>query len=600
MWVDRWREAAGARFDVEPAQSAAARFPEIPPAEFDRAVQLIEADGRVYSAAAAVFRARRLAGGRAWLCAAYERMPGFAPAAEAIYGFVAGHRPVLSRMTRLLWGADVRRPAFGASAWLFLRVLGVIHLIGFVSFWTQLSGLVGPDGILPVQPYFDAVREHLGVARFWELPTLCWIFGAGWFLHALCAGGVVLSLALIAGLAPAACLAGLWAFYLSLCAAGQDFMHFQWDILLLETTLLAVFIAPWSLKAWRVRADPPGLARWLLWWLLFRLMFLSGAVKLLSGDEAWVNLSALRYHYETQPLPTWIGWHAHQMPAWFHQASCAMMFVVELVVPFLLLLPRRARHIAAALEIAFQALIALTGNYTFFNLLTVALCLLFFDDAFWTNLSSRFKSAPATIARCCPARPRFCPRSLLLPAATLCFGLATFMTIPELTRAREWPEWVYRARYVISRSGSFNGYGLFRVMTRQRPEIIIEGSDDGRAWLPYEFKAKPGDPARRPGFVAPHQPRLDWQLWFAALDFPRREPWVEQLCVRLLEGSRPVLGLFATNPFPDRPPRFIRAVLYGYHFTDSAGRAATGRWWRRTPSDFYLPAFSLQSSLRTT
>jgi predicted DCC family thiol-disulfide oxidoreductase YuxK len=594
-WVDRWREAAGDGFDLEPAQTAADRFPEIPPAEFAHAVQLIDTDGQVFFAAEAIFRARALATYHTGLRTAYERLPGFAPAAEVAYRLVARHRPFLSRLTRLFWGADARRPTFGVSTWLFLRLLGAVHFIAFVSFWSQLNGLVGPQGILPAQSYFDALQGPLGAARFWQLPTLCWLFGGGWFLHVLCAAGMALSVALMAGWAPAICLTLLWVAYLSLCAAGQVFMNYQWDALLLETTLLAVFLAPWSQGMRRVRADPPRLARWLLWWLLFRLMLLSGAAKLLSGDETWRNLTALFYHFETQPLPTWIGWYAHQLPAWAKQASCAIMFVIELGGPFLLLLPRRARHLGAALLLSLQALIALTGNYTFFNLLTAALCLLFFDDLFWRNARKRLPGLRSED----PAAPpipqmRWCPGGLLIPAAITTFSLTAIVTLTTLFPTVR----VFQTLAVIPNAAlplrSFNRYGLFAVMTTERPEIIIEGSNDGRTWLPYEFKDKPGDLTRRPGFVAPHQPRLDWQLWFAALENPAENPWVTHLCVRLLQGSPPVLALFASNPFPGRPPRQVRAVLYEYRCTNRATRAATGRWWDRTPVDYYRPPSALR------
>ncbi|MFA5057974.1 MAG: lipase maturation factor family protein [Opitutaceae bacterium] len=594
LWIERWREAAGGRLDLEPAQTAASRFPEISSAEFNRAVQLIDTQGQVFSAAEAIFRARAGATGRNGLLTAYERLPGFAAAAETLYRFVAGHRPIFSLLTRLLWGAEVRRPSFGTSTWIFLRLLGAVHLIAFLSFWTQLGGLVGPQGILPAQPYFDAVGASLGVSRLWQLPTLCWWFGGGWFLQVLCGAGVALSLALIAGCAPALCLLGLWTAYLSLCAAGQIFMNYQWDALLLETTLLAIFVTPWSAWTWSRRADPPRPARWLLWWLLFRLMLLSGAVKLLSGDPAWRHLTALKYHFETQPLPTWLGWYAHQLPGWIKSTACAGMFAIELGAPFLLLLPRRARQGGALLQISLQALIALTGNYTFFNLLTAALCLLFFDDACWRNLARRLglRHSTGATARC--SFPRWCPRWLLRPAAGAIFSLTALVTLGTLFPRMTWPRGLLAVQEAVAPFRSFNSYGLFAVMTRERPEIIIEGSDDGRIWLPYTFKAKPGDPQRRPGFVAPHQPRLDWQLWFAALESPAENPWVTNLCERLLEGSPDVLALFASNPFPRRPPRRIRAVLYDYRFTSRRQRAATGNWWDRTPVDYYVPPVSLR------
>lgn len=592
LWVERWRAACGDRLDVAPSQVAGTRFPEIPPDEFDRAVQLIDTDGRVYSAAAAALHARAVALKRSWLLAAYENVPGFAPVAEWVYRLVAGQRPVFSLLTRALWGPEVTRPTFGVGSWVFLRLLGVVNLIAFVSFWIQLPGLVGPHGILPAPEFFSAVRAQFGAARFWELPTLCWIFGGGWFLHVLCGVGVLLSVALIAGVAPPVCLLLLWAAYLSLCAAGQLFYDYQWDSLLLEATLLAVLAAPWMRFTWRVRSDPPRLGRWLLWWLLIRLMMLSGAVKLLSGDPHWHNLTALYYHFQTQPLPTWVAWYANQLPHSMLQAACAIMFFIELGAPLLLLTPRRTRHAGVALLVLLQALIALTGNYTFFNLLTAALCLLFVDDDAWRTLVRRFRRARRPADG--PPVVRWCPRPVLLPATAVVLVLTTLASLPTVFQRTDWPPWVAATLEFTAPLRSFNSYGLFAVMTTDRPEIVIEGSNDGRDWKPYRFLAKPGDPRRRPGFVAPYQPRLDWQLWFAALDYPHHDAWVTSLCVRLLQGSRPVLALFAGNPFPDRPPQQIRAVLYDYRFTDLAVRKATGRWWDRTPVDFYVAPMSLR------
>ena len=479
------------------------------------------------------------------------------------------------------------RDRFAFAAWLFLRALALVYLVAFVSAWTQLPGLTGPHGILPAQYFFNAVHEQLGVSSYFDLPSLCWIFGAGKFLHVLCASGVVLSLLLFAGVAPAPCLALLWAGYLSLCAAGQVFFNFQWDALLLEATLPAAFLAPWSLlPLWR-RPEPPRLARWLLWWLLFRLMFLSGVVKLTSGDPTWRNLTALTFHYETQPLPTPLAWFVHQLPAWFHRASCAGMFVVELVAPFCVFAPRAFRHRAALLIAAFMVLIALTGNYTFFNFLTFALCLLCLDDAWWACLLRRAPRAPAADQRNAPIWP-------LRAFAAFTFSFTALITLPALIRTSPLGESLAPLENTLAPFRSFNTYGLFAVMTNPRPELIFEGSDDGRDWRAYEFFDKPGDLTRAPTWVAPFQPRLDWQLWFAALESPAQNRWVLTLCEHLLRGTPEVLAFFAKNPFPQKPPRFVRVVRYEYHFTDAATRARTGQWWRRTPMDFYIDPASLR------
>ena len=481
--------------------------------------------------------------------------------------------------------ASAGRDQFSFAAWLFLRLLALVHLIAFASYWMQFAGLIGPHGLLPAAQYFEAVHAQLGNSAWSQLPSLCWLFGADRFLPVLCAAGIVLSLLLFTGVAPALCLTLLWACYLSLVAAGQIFFSFQWDALLLETTLLAIFLAPWSLTPlWR-RVEPPRAARWLLWWLLFRLMFLSGAVKLTSGDPVWRNLTALVFHYETQPLPTAFAWYVHQFPAWVQRASCAIMFLIELPVPFLLFAPRALRHLSALLIAGFMALIFLTGNYTFFNLLTMALCVLCLDDAWWARLLRRGPTAVTSA--------RHVPRWLLAPVAVFVVLFTLVQGSAALRRGTGLPSAYWSVERVVGPFRSLNNYGLFAVMTTTRPELIIEGSNDGREWLPYELPHKPGDLARRPDFVAPFQPRLDWQLWFAALESPDQNRWVFSLCAHLLRGTPEVLARFARNPFPDAPPRFVRVIRYEYHFTDAAERARNGHWWRRTPLDYYVEPTSL-------
>ena len=519
-----------------------------------------------------------------------------------------------------------RPPArFALSAGLFLRLLAVVHLVAFASAWTQLAGLIGPHGLLPAQPFFDAVRTQLGPAAARdELPSLCWWFGATTFLPVLCATGIALSLLLFAGIAPAPALVGLWACYLSLCGAGQVFFNFQWDSLLLETTLLAVFLAPWKLlPLWRPH-EPPPLARLLLVWLLFRLMLVSGAVKLLSGDPAWRDLTALTFHYETQPLPTPLAYWAHQLPAWLQRAACAGLFAIELLVPFFFFAPRGLRHRAALLTAALMLLIALTGNYTFFNFLTAALCVLLLDDTLLARLlpprfppaishllndkrpgTAPFPLSSAPPKQLChlldditPPAPPSAPASNPPPArrprwplrlfAAFVFAYTTLDTLPVFFRHLGPVPGFNALSAALAPYRSFNRYGLFAVMTNPRPELVFEGSDDARTWLAYDFPYKPGDLARAPTWVAPHQPRLDWQLWFAALGPPAQNPWVLTLAEHFLRGTPEVLALVAKNPFAARPPRYVRVVRYEYHFTDSATRAATGQIWRRAPFDFYL------------
>jgi predicted DCC family thiol-disulfide oxidoreductase YuxK len=590
LWAGRWGETYGERVDLATAQTQAARFPEIPPSAFDEGIQLIEPDGSVYSGAAAVLRTRcHGRGQRDPVLWSYDNIPGVAPVLETGYGMIARHRPFFSQLTHWLCGSGIHRPQFSISAAVFLRALAVVHCIAFASLWWQLSGLIGPGGILPAQPYLDAVAKQLGDSHWWQLPTLCWIFGAGKFLHVLCLGGIVLSVVLFLRVAQPVCMLLLWLFYLSLCGAGQVFLSYQWDALLLETGLLAVFLARWRGPSGE-RPEPPRFARWLLWWLLFRLMFMSGYVKLASNDATWHGLTALTYHYQTQPLPTWLAWYAHQLPVWFHKISCAVMFFIELVAPFLLFGPRRLRLGAALGLIAFQLLIALTGNYTFFNLLTIALCLLFLDDAWWARwfgLTPRPYATVATGRRATAAQPRL-RRWTRQTLFIVFFAASLVVTLPGVWQVRQWPEWFAAAYRAIAVTRSINSYGLFAVMTTSRPEIIIEGSRDGHAWEAYEFKWKPGDLQRRPGFVAPYQPRLDWQLWFAALAYPRYEPWMSPFFRQLAANAPAVTRLLKKNPFEKDPPRFLRAVVYDYRFTTATERARTNAWWKRSVLDYYL------------
>jgi len=592
--------------DYLPAQNPriAEQFPEIPAAQFAEAVQFIAPDGAVCSGAEAVFRA--LAGNPRWQWPgrAYAASPGLARLAERAYRLVAEHRPFFSRLTRWGWGRRVDAPSHYRIRRLFLRGLGVIYLVAFLSFWRQADGLIGHNGILPVDQFIPAMNQQcasldIGWERFHLLPTLCWGNDSDAFLHCQCAAGMGLAFVLLMGLAPAPALFLLWLLYLSLVTVGRDFYAFQWDNLLLETGLLAIFLAPLQLRPRLAHETPPSrLSLWLLRLLLFKLMFLSGCVKLLSGDPSWRRLTALTFHYQTQPLPTWLGWYAQQLPVWFQKCSCAALFGIEIGAPFLIFAPRRLRLAGGALLAALQVLILLTGNYTFFNWLTLALCLLLLDDFAVARLIPArlrtwlsFHHQPRS-----PVPPRRWPRPVLLGVAVVWLSASGWRVADTLGWRSAWLAPFAWVAGELAPFRSVNSYGLFAVMTTQRNEIIVEGSNDGAHWRPYEFKYKPGEVHRRPAFVAPFQPRLDWQMWFAALGGPEQNPWFESFCERLLQGSPDVPALLARNPFPEHPPRFIRAELYDYQFTDFAERRADGAWWRRSPRGEYLPAVSLRKS----
>ena len=465
---------------------------------------------------------------------------------------------------------------------LFLPVLALVYFVAFASLATQITGLVGERGLLPVGAFLDRARDTYGTGAYRLFPTLLWFSHTDAMLSLLCWSGVAVSLLLFAGVVPIASAFVLWALYLSLTIAGQTFLQFQWDALLLETGFLAILYAPpvwWSRPGTDIA--PPTVVRWVLWGLAFKVTFLSGITKLLSGDPTWANLTALRYHYETQPLPMWTGWFMHQLPQLVQACSAAGMFFVELVVPWVVFLPtrfRRARLIGCALMISLQLGIAATGNYGFFNLLTIALYFALLDVG---------RVPPEERANGGgPVRWRPAGWTLFANGTAVVIALLSAMTLfreIDLTWGRSSPVehlWSPRVLAWTAPFDSVNGYGLFRVMTTERPEIVMEVSEDGVTWKEQEFRWKPGDLKRRPAIAQPHMPRLDWQMWFAALDPASAQEWLRPLTLRLLNHERPVVDLLAASPLRGEP-QFARLAYYRYHFTSRQERAETGAWWKR-------------------
>jgi hypothetical protein len=438
----------------------------------------------------------------------------------------------------------------------FLRILGCTYFVAFVSFGTQAMGLIGSHGILPLGDYLRAARQAAGAAAWWDVPTVFWLNSSDSAVRAVWILGAVCALVAASGLWQRRALAACLVLWLSVCSAGQDFLSFQWDVLLLEAGFLALF------------ADESLVRIWLFRWLLFRLMIFSGLVKLLSGDPVWHNLTAMAHHYETQPLPTPLAWYLHQLPIGFQKVSTGFVFLAELAVPLLFFTPRRWRHLGGWITIGFQVLILLTGNYTFFNYLTIALAMFLFIE------------------------PSSEPRRLGSVAVSI--ALAGFVgVVSGLLFLELFSVSVPGGNEVLRMAGPLrivNSYGLFAVMTTTRPEIVVEGSNDGQTWAAYEFRYKAGDVMRAPPVVAPYQPRLDWQMWFAALGNYRQNRWFVNFMVRLLEGEPSVLRLLQSNPFPAAPPKYVRGRVYLYSFTRRGERA----WWRREDRGIYFPAASLR------
>ena len=578
-WARYWQKLTGDAVNYQPYQEVAPQHPQISLTDFQRGVQYITPDGRHASAAEASFLTLSHARGKGFWLTLYKKLPGFAAIAEWMYAFIAAHRSAGYRVSLFLWGRDFGPPRYDLVSFVFLRFMGLIYLSAFVSFGVQALGLIGSHGILPLAELVKLISGRAGVERFFAMPMLFWIDASDLAIRSVCWAGAGFSLLLIFNVLPRLSLLALYVLYLSLLYGGQTFMSFQWDTFLLEAGFLCLLLS---------FAQTPGL--WLLRWLLFRFMFMSGVVKLLSGDPNWWNLSALSYHFFTQPLPTPLAWYAAHFSPSVLKVATAGLFVVELVLPFLIFCPRRLRFCAAFGILLLQSCILLTGNYNWFNLQTMLLCLLLFDDA------ALQKVLPQHLVRVLSRRVH--PRPTKAVSVTVAaWGLVlVFSSLVQMDeRIGGSPPPAARALdQLIEPLRMVSSYGLFAVMTTERNEIIIEGSDDGTEWREYQFRYKPGDVARRPPWNIPHQPRLDWQMWFAALDDPRRVNWFPRFLEKLLENEPTVTALLEKNPFPDKPPQYLRAQFYDYTYS-SGEELGKGLWWRRRSLGLYYPVVHLKA-----
>ena len=479
---------------------------------------------------------------------------------------------------------------------LFLGLLGVTYLAAFVSFWVQAEGLVGTRGIAPVADLLHEATSIAGSARFWKLPTVFWLGHSDAMLHVVCAVGVVASLLLTVGVAPRICAALAWLLYLSILSIGDIFLGYQWDILLVETGFLSIWLAPARLRPERAAREPvEPMALWLLRFLLFKLMFLSGAVKLLSGDPSWRNLTAMDFHHLTTPLPSLVSWWAYQLPHAFQALFVIGNFIVELGFPCLIFAPRALRWIGFVGFVGLQLAIGAAGNYGYFNLLSIALCVWMLDDAAFSRwLPARQSRARQSRADSSPAsavRRGWPPQRIVLAGcATLLALLSAQQLLGRLgIRALHFEPLTTIGR-TLTPLRLTSAYGLFAVMTTERNEILLEGSTDGVDWKPYIFRYKPGPLERRPPIVGLHMPRIDWQMWFASLRGCGGSAWFHRFMVRLLEGESAVVGLLANDPFPAEPPRYLRSWFYRYRYAP----AGSDDWWERELLGRFCPPGRLE------
>ena len=465
----------------------------------------------------------------------------------------------------------LQAPDYWLTRLVFERVLGAIYLIAFIVAINQFRPLLGERGLLPVPVFVRLVPYR-------QAPSIFQFHYSDRFFAVLAWLGAVVSAAVVVGVpdrlpdwVSIVVWLFLWAVYLSIVNVGHPFYGFGWESLLLEMGALAAFLGSG-------RAAPPLLVILLLRWVLFRLEFGAGLIKL-RGDPCWRNLTCLYYHHETQPMPNPLSWYFHHLPKVLHRMEVLGNHVAQLVVPFGLFLPQPVATVAAVIIVITQTWLVLSGNFAWLNFLAIALALTAIDDRVY-GLVLPFKPHPV--------EPLPVWWAGLSVAVTLLVVVLSYWPVRNMLSRRQLMNASFNRYHFV------NTYGAFGAVTRERYEVILEGTDEPvvlptTTWKEYGFKGKPGDPRRRPPQVAPYHLRLDWLMWFAAMSSPAAHPWFPRLVTRLLENDRPTLRLLRRNPFPDAPPSHVRALLYRYRFTTRAERRRTGAWWVRTPAGTYLP-----------
>ncbi len=459
------------------------------------------------------------------------------------------------------------------SRLLLERGIAAICLVAFINALNQFKPLLGERGLTPVQLFIKRVP-------FSQSPSLFYLFPRDWAFTLAAWIGILLSLLLLTGVAglyswsSAAAWVAIYLLYLSFVNVGQTFYAFGWESILLEACFFAIFLGG-------AHVLPQTIPIWLFRWLLFRIMFGAGLIKL-RGDSCWRDLTCLDYFYETQPMPNPLSWYLHWAPHWVNRAGVLFNHFAELFVPFFFFLPQPFAGIAGFLTIIFQLSIIISGNLSWLNWLTLVLAFSTFDSRFFSRLAAWTATLhPPLLAT------RWVHVALLAAVVA--------MSIPVLAN-------MLSARQIMNTS--FNSlhlvgtYGAFGSITRVRNEVVVEGTQEdvltsSTRWREYEFKAKPGDPRTTPPQIAPYHLRLDWLMWFAAMSSYEDHPWFVNLVAKLLEGDREVIGLLRSNPFPGKPPRHVRAVLYEYRFTNPAERRKSGLLWKRELTGVYFPVVSL-------
>ena len=483
------------------------------------------------------------------------------------------------------------RPTYYLTRFLILRLLGAIYAIAFLVAINQILPLIGSNGLTPVDTYLKNIIQALGSqsAGFRRLPSLFWFTHSDTALLTAAWIGFILSLVVVAGFANAPIMTGLWILYMSFVNAGQEWYGFGWEIQLLETGFLAIFLCPLLDMRPFPKRPPPFQIIVLFRWLIFRIMLGAGLIKL-RGDQVWRNGTALFYHFETQPLPGPLSRWFHFLPRTMLKLGVWYNWLAELVAPLFVFWPRIARHIAAGIIIGLQFVLILSGNLSFLNWLTIVPALACFDDGAWSAILPKklVKKAQTASETAEPSRP-------MTIAAWVVTGIIILLSIQPAFNLLS-PNQIMNTSF--DPLNLVNTYGAFGSVGEERLNIVFEGTsdeipNDSAAWKEYPYKGLPVALDKRPPQVAPYHLRFEWQMWFAAMSTPDEYPWTLTLIKKLLHNDPGAVGLFAANPFPDKPPRYIRAVLYRYSFAKPGN--SDGHVWNRTRIGApWLPAMSAE------
>ncbi|MGZ3850652.1 MAG: lipase maturation factor family protein [Flavisolibacter sp.] len=479
-------------------------------------------------------------------------------------------------------------PTYWLTRFMILRLLGLVYVIAFLVAINQILPLIGSDGLLPLGDYLERLGRGFGSDRsaFMHLPSLFWFWHTDQAILIVSWAGLILSFVVLAGYANAPLLTLLWFLYLSIVHAGQEWYGYGWEIQLTETGFLAIFLCPLlDLRPFPKR-EPPIPIIVLFRWLIFRLMFGAGLIKL-RGDEVWRNGTALYYHFETQPIPGPLSRWFHFLPRLVLKMGVWLNWLAEMIAPLFVFWPRRARQIAGVVIILFQVNLMLSGNLSFLNWLSVIPAFACFDDGFWSRWLPRrlVRQAEKAALQAEPSR-------VMRTTSWIVTGLVALLSFQPAINMLS-PGQIMNTSF--DPLDLVNTYGAFGSVGRERLNVVFEGtldndSSDKADWKPYIYKGLPVSLNHRPPQIAPYQLRLDWQMWFAAMSTPNEYPWTLHLVWKLLHNNPGATGLFAENPFPVRPPRYIRAVLYRYAFAQPGN--LRGHWWERQRVDIWLPPLS--------